>query len=224
MITGRTGSGKSMEAIAQLSQRSFGERPWTVLDFKGDDLVSQLPITAPWTIHDAPPTEPGLYVVKFDLSHTGKGGAVDTYLRRVYAQGNHGTFLDEALWLGHHNTGLKMLLTQGRSRSCPLIIVTQRPVNIDVYAWSESEYIQCFHLQRPDDQDTMTRAFPRASIDFDRFPEYGPHHSLYYDVRRGTVELCAPCPDFPDLYDRILAQLPVYEHEHIPGLPRRVRV
>jgi hypothetical protein len=227
VIGGRTGGGKTMEAIHHLSQRSIGEIPWCVIDFKGDDLVARIPVSGAASIHDGPPGDPGVYVVRAEIEDHGKGGPVDAFLTACYEQGNTGVLIDEGYMVGQHCRGLRLLLTQGRSKGCPLIILTQRPVNLDVYAWSESEYLQIFYMQHPDDQERVKSYVPRDRIDFDKLRAAGLYHSLWYDVREDHLELLGPCPPFEQLYDRILKRLPVYvqPQQDAAGLrPKRVRV
>lgn len=225
LIVGRTGGGKSMEALHHLSQRSFHERPWIIIDFKGDFPVNAVPTSAPpATVHDAPPDSPGLYVARAEIDDQGQGGAVSDYLIAVYEQGNTGIMIDEGLMLGLHNRGLRMLLTQGRSRSCPLIILCQRPAYLDLYAFSESEYIQTFYLQLKDDQVKMNSFVPEDRLNFAELRARGLYHSAYYDVRADELENLSPCPEFQAIYDRILTRLPVYADSAPEFRPRRVRI
>ncbi len=224
LIAGRTGSGKTMEGLHHLSQRSIGEKPWICLDFKGDDLVSMLPVSAAVTIHDPVPTEPGLYVVRAEIEDHGKGGPVEDYLYSIYRNGNTGLFIDEGIMLGQHNRGLRTLLTQGRSKGCPLIILTQRPVNIDVYALSESEFIQVFYLQIPDDQDRILKYVPPEQLDFRKLRDRGLYYSAWYDVLANRLDILQPCPSFQQIYDRILTRLPKVAVDPAAVPPRRVRI
>lgn len=225
LIAGRTGSGKTMEALHHLSQRSIGEKPWICLDFKGDDLVSQIPISGMSTIHDPVPSEPGVYVVRAEIEDHDKGGPVDEYLISIFRQGGTGLLVDEGVMLGQRNRGLRTLLTQGRSRECPLIILTQRPVNIDVYALSEAEFIQVFYIPLPDDQDKLHKHIAAERLDFDQLRNYGKYYSAWYDVLEDNLEILQPCPPFEQIYDRILTRLPKVETEPLQHLPpRRVRL
>jgi hypothetical protein len=224
LIVGRRGSGKTMEALHHLSQRSIGEKPWIVIDFKGDDLVSKIPTSAPASLTDPPPHLPGLYVVRAEIADHRTGGAVNDYLQAIYEQGNTGVFIDEGLMLGQHNRGLRLMLTQGRSRGCPMILVTQRPFNIDTYAFSESEYIQVFFLQVEDDQDRVYSFFSRQMFSFEELREKGLYHSCIYDVRANVIEYLDPCPPFEAIYDRILTRLPLYVEPEPPPIPRRTKL
>jgi hypothetical protein len=225
LIAGHTGSGKTHEALHHLSQRSFDAMPWVIFDFKGDDLVSAVPITAPASLAEPPPEAPGLYTVKCDYTDGEPGGRVQTYLESCLDRGHVGVFIDEGLRLGQHNPGLRALLTQGRSKNCPMVFLTQRPAFVDTFALSESEFLQIFMLPHPDDRDRMLRYVPR--LDFDALRRAGVHHSFWYDVRADRLDVLAPAPSFPQILNRLLIRLPAYvdaPDAPVADNPRRVRV
>jgi hypothetical protein len=227
LIAGHTGSGKTHEALHHLSQRSIDVRPWVILDFKGDDLVSSVPVTEPWTLADGPPDAPGLYVVTCQWDDGEPGGAADRFLRAALDRGNIGIFIDEGQRLGQQNPGLRAVLTQGRSKFVPLIFLTQRPRFVDTFALSESEYLQFFNLPHPDDRDRIARFVPADRLDFARLQALGPHHSFLYDVRNDRLHTLGPAPDFATIHRRILTRLPRYDDgpDHPAGRnPRRIRV
>jgi hypothetical protein len=227
LIAGHTGSGKTHEALHHLSQRSFDVMPWVVLDFKGDDLVACMPISAPADLGDPPPAEPGLYVVACEWADGEPGGRVQTYLERCLDRGNVGVFVDEGLRLGQHNPGLRAALTTGRSKHVPLIFLTQRPCYVDTFALSESDYLQIFMLPHPDDRDRIGRFVPRDRLDFDRLRAAGEHHSFWYDVRADKLEILAPAPGMPMILNRIFTRLPIVvdaPDAPVNDFPRRVRI
>jgi hypothetical protein len=224
LICGRTGGGKTMEALHHLSQRSFDEKPWIVIDCKGDDLVSSIPVSAPASIYDDPPGDPGLYVVKAEIEDHDKGGPLTDYLRKIYQQGNTGVLIDEGGMVGQRNRGLRTILTLGRSRKVPLIILTQRPVNVDKYAFSESEYLQIFYIQIKDDQDIVHGYISEEQLDFNTLRNKGLYYSAWFDVRANELTYMQPCPPFNEIYDRILRRLPVYVDPQPLAIPRRIKV
>lgn len=223
VIAGHTGSGKTMEALHHLSQRSIDERVWIVLDQKGDDLTSRLPVSGPLALGDDLPELPGLYVVRAPIEDHDRGGPVADLFLRIYQRGRTGVLIDEGGMVGARNKGLRTLLTLGRSRECPVILLTQRPVNIDTYALSESEFLQFFQLRFPEDRERIAKFVPPERIDFDRLREFGEHHSYYYDVLADQVTVLQPCPPFQAIYDRILTRLPrIASADFMP--PGRIRV
>lgn len=227
VILGHNGSGKTHEAMYQLSQRSFDVMPWIVLDAKGDDLVAQLPITEQLTVTDNPPDIPGLYVVRVRLEDFDEG-RVARFMNQCLEHRNVGMLADEGQYFGHRNRGLHNYLTQGRSANCPLICLSQRPLNIDTYLFSESAFIQTFYLPHPDDKERVTQYIPSDQLDFTELQSHGKHYSYIYCVRDNSLELLEPAPKWSEIYGRILTRLPVIEDEPLapdaPPIPRRVRL
>ena len=224
VITGTNGSGKSHEALYQLSQRSFDTRPWVIVNFKRGDLVDQVPVTARMTVHDAPPTDPGLYVADARWEDGQRGGALDRFLMKCLDQGRIGIFIDEGQMLTPPHYGLRSVLTRGRHPEVCLMFITQRPAHVDTFAFSECKYIQMFQLFHPDDHARIAAYVPPDMVDFDALAEAGEHHSLYFDLRARTVELVGPAPDFMEIHRRILTRLPVYVDAKEPVRPPRIRL
>lgn len=221
LIAGRTGSGKTTEGLHQFSQRSFDRIPWLLLDTKGNDLLARVPVTAPLSLADPLPIDPGVYVVRVGWEDAEPGGRLESYLMDVCDRGGIGTFVDEGQTLGHRHRGLRTLLTRGRSAGCPVIFLCQRPMEIDTFALSESEYLQFFELQHPDDYERVWRFMPKHLADIENLP---PYHSVIYQPRTKQVELLGPCPPFEVIRERIATRMPRYEEPEDEPLPRRVRV
>ncbi len=207
-----------------LSQRSIGEIPWIALDFKGDDLVSAIPVTAPFRLGDPLPTEPGLYTARAQIEDHGKGGPVEDLFFAAVERGNVGIFIDEGVAVGQYNRGLHVLLTAGRSKRCPVIMGTQAPYYIDPWMLRLSEFIQIFYMQQTDDQERIHRFIDRKRLSFNNLRDMGLYHSAYYDVLADRLEYLQPAPPFQDVYDRILVRLPRIENPPAPAPSVRTRV
>lgn len=231
VITGRRGSGKSMGGLDQLSRRSFDEMPWFVLDFKHDDLAAQIPTSAPpMKPEDDLPADPGLYAVRCDINDAGRDSEVDRLLCEIYEHGNAGVFIDEGMFLGQWNNGLRRIALAGRSRHVPLIFVTQRLIKCDTDALAETDWIQSFAQVHPDDIDRVGSFIPRNRVDFEALQRRGKFHSYVYNTADDDLRVHGPGADFPAIYDRMLERLPVYVDEaemralmNVPP-PRRLRV
>jgi hypothetical protein len=90
------------------------------------------------------------------------------------------------------------LLVQGRSKRIPLTVLTQRPVWVSRYIFSEATFFQVFALSDRRDKQTVEAIVP---VDLDeRLPDY---HSHYYDVLRDDLIVLGPVPDA----DAILAKI-----------------
>lgn len=231
VVTGRRGSGKTLGALHQLSHRSFDEKPWFLLDFKHDDLAAKIPTTEPpMRPYDDLPADPGLYAVQCDIDDAGKDSEVDRLLCEIYEHGNMGVMIDEGMFLGQQNTGLRRIALAGRSRGVPLIFVTQRLMKCDTDALAEFDWCQTFQHVHPDDIDRVGDFIPRNRVDFEALQRRGKYHSYVYHAPEDDLRIHAPGDDFQAVYDRILRRLPVYATEaealaasHIPP-PRRARV
>ena len=109
-------------------------------------------------------------------------------------------------------TGLawfRRCLRQGRSRHVPMICVTQRPVFLDRYVWSEADYYQGFRLNLADDRETAERmvpGYPRRDKGDGAIPEF---HSVWHDVKRGMTFLLAPVPDRSVILSTFRDRMPV---------------
>lgn len=209
-IVGATGTGKTYAAVWHLSKRSFTTRPWIVYDFKGDELLGK--IDAPEiSVFDPPPTEPGIYFVR-PLPH--QIDEVSAQMMQIWKQRNIGVYVDEGYMLGRNNPGYRALLTQGRSRSIPLITLVQRPVMIDRFVFSEASFFQIFRLQSMRDEDLIADFIPmlrrsasRAKKALDFETELDEHESYYYDVGRNTLNIFEKVPDEDAILDTIDTRL-----------------
>jgi hypothetical protein len=195
-IVGRTGSGKTVAAIWHLSNANFHEMPWVVYDFKrdkslariGDFAQQDLPVAYIGT--DTVPREPGIYFVQ---PHPDETEAVQTQMWRIWEQENIGVYADEGYLVcgpANQNSAFRSLLTQGRSKHIPMIILSQRPVWLDRFVFSESDFYQVFHLNHVGDRKKMMEYIP-ANIS----ASLPPYHSYYHDVSEGETFVMKPVPE-----------------------------
>lgn len=183
-IVGRTGSGKTVAALWQLSLRSYDTRPWIVFDFKGDRNIARIPRARVVSINEPPPKTPGVFIVR-PLPH--QNDELDDYLWRIWSQENTGLYFDEG-YMVSKSEPFRALLTQGRSKNIPLIVLTQRPVWITRFVWSESDFIQLFSLSNLQDRKVMRDMLPKVPTDL---PAY---HSIWHDVGKDASFLLRPAP------------------------------
>jgi hypothetical protein len=89
------------------------------------------------------------------------------------------------------------LFTTGRSRKIPIISLTQRPVDVTKYNFSEASHHVIFRLTDKCDQDTVRARVPHTEYDRlfrgenGRLPRY---HSLWYDVDNDRTFEMGPAP------------------------------
>jgi len=185
VIVGRTGSGKTRAGIWHLSKRDFSD-PWIMLDYKRDDLIAETPAIEIGA-HEKIPKQGGLYVVRPDPSEE-DAEKIERLLLRAWQRGNVGIYADEGFMLPNMKA-LNMVLTQGRSLRVPTIILSQRPVWLSRFVFSEADFFQLFDLNDARDRKAIGSFMPAEAQQ--RLPAY---HSWYYDVGHNEMVAFSPVP------------------------------
>lgn len=193
-IIGKTGSGKTQAACWHLSNASFDKMPWIVLAFKPDPtgLLENLPGMEEISIKDKIPSHPGIYFCQPLLVDKDDKELVDDFFRRIWTKRKTGIYIDE----GYPCSGMRWFracLTQGRTLRVPMIVLSQQPVWMDTFTWSEADYFQAFHLNRKpnvDSADSMIPGYRSA-----RLNGLPPYHSVWHDVARDRTFVLRPVPD-----------------------------
>lgn len=186
-IYGMTGSGKTIAALWHLSLRSFTSRPWVIFDFKGDEHIGAIPYTHEIGLTETP-KKAGIYIVRPVPEQD--DDAVEEMMWRIWQRGDTGVFVDEGYMVSRRNAAFKALLTQGRSKSVPMITLSQRPVWMTRFAISEADFHQLYFLADESDRDTVQRFIPHE-ITERRLPKF---HSYYYDVGDDSLTPLRPVP------------------------------
>lgn len=202
-IIGRNGSGKTQAAVWQLSERSFDKMPWIVFNTKGDELIDDIPISHDISITGTPPKHPGIYIAR-PAPH--QIGAFDTFMSKVWDQQRTGIYIDEGYMVKDSDT-LNHVLTQGRSRRLPVIILTQRPVWISKFVFSEAAHHQVFSLTNLDDRKNIAQNIP--GISRVRLP---PFVSLWHDVKADWTFRLSPVPSREEILQRFKERGPIKRH------------
>lgn len=198
-ILGRTGSGKTLAALWHLSNANFDVQPWVIIDYKTDEHIAGIEraqiIDSGFT-----PKRPGLYVIQPEPDES-----LLDFLTNIWRRENIGAYIDEGYMMGEDagtEKRFKTLLTQGRSKRIPMIVLSQRPRWISRFVFTEADFYQIFHLNDIDDQKTVERFLPPGA--YKRLPDF---HSVYYDVGKNVVTYLRPVPDEQTLLDKINARL-----------------
>ena len=63
-IVGRTGSGKTHCALWLLSRQNYPSVPWVIVDYKRDDLISEIPGLREISVDGRIPRRPGVYAAR----------------------------------------------------------------------------------------------------------------------------------------------------------------
>lgn len=199
-VIGRTGSGKTVAALWHLSNANFDVMPWVIVDFKTDENINAIEGAQYITTSDTP-KHPGIYIIQPHPQDVTFGD----FLERIWQRENTGVYVDEGFMMGENakvENRFITLLTQGRSKHIPMIILSQRPVWMTRFVWSEADFFQVFQLTTKKDEKTIEDILPTNTV-LD-LPDY---HSVYYDVGKKRVSYLSPVPDAEILIEKINARL-----------------
>jgi DNA helicase HerA-like ATPase len=183
IVMGATGTGKTVFATWLLANQRFDVRPWVVLDYKGEELWDQVGSPPFRKLRlGAMPGKRGLYRMRL---LPGDESLLEPWLWDIWKRGNVGLFIDEVALVPKRHA-FKALLRQGRSRLVPLILCTQRPVDVDREVFSETQYKAIFSLEDERDYKIIQGFTRRAPID----RPLPRRWSYWYDgIRRRLFEL-----------------------------------
>lgn len=191
-IIGATGSGKTVAAVWHLSLRNIDSKPWMVYNFKDDSTIDGIPHARHIGVEEIP-IKPGVYIVHPKPHETEE---VENQMWEIWARQNIGVYIDEGYMVGNNNRAFRALLTQGRSRQIPMIVLSQRPVWMDRFVFSESEFFQVFRLQNKKDVKNVEEFVPA-----DLSKRLPPFHSYYYDVGENKVSVLKPVPVIEKIHE-----------------------
>lgn len=205
-LIGRTGTGKTVAGMWHLSNSNFDIMPWVIVDFKTDEHINAIERAEYISVKDTV-KQPGIYIIQ---PYPGDEELGD-FLERIWQRGTTGVMVDEG-YMMRTNTEVEKrfvyLLTQGRSKRIPMIVLTQKPVWISRFVFSESDFFQVFHLNDIRDHKTVEAFVPPNAIR--TLPEF---HSLYFDVSRNRLTYLSPVPDEATILERIDSRLrPIRKH------------
>lgn len=197
-IVGQNGSGKTQAAEWHLSHRRFDLMPWVVINWKNDESIDSIPGAYHIELEQVP-TQPGIYIVH---PFPDDDSSVANLLWEIWKRGGIGVYVDEGYMIGRKQAGraYRAILTQGRSKYIPTITLSQRPVWMDQFVFSEAAYIQIFRLGIKKDRDKV-----REFVSEDSMPESGgrkltlehrlpDYHSWYYDSGLNKTVIVSPVP------------------------------
>lgn len=199
---GKTGSGKTYAGIWELSLRSYDSIPWIVYDFKGDELIAQIPKAQEIGLNEVP-KKPGVYIVR-PVPETNDDELVTEQMWKIWAQENTGIYIDEGYMISPRNKAYRAILTQGRSKHIPVITLSQRPVWLPTrFVISESDFFQVFFLNDSEDVKTVQR-FVHGNLNVRELLQY---YSYYYDVADDDFCVLRPVPDKGIILDTFALRL-----------------
>lgn len=200
VVMGHTGCGKTQFANWLLSQASIQSQPWVVIDYKGDELINQIPWRREIGYNDTP-KYPGVHVIH---PLPGDEAALDDFLMKIYHRGNTGIYVDEAFMMPPMPKfrAYPALITQGRSKHIPMISLTQKPRYVPMPVFSEADFMSAFFLV---DKRDRQRANDFMPVDLER--ELPPYHSHYYRVKDRARFGLLPAPDADTILETFARRL-----------------
>lgn len=196
-IIGMNGSGKSVFAAHMLSYAPFNHMPYVIIDYKDEELFNAIERAHYIDFHDKP-KQPGIYILKADPESDDE--RVNNFLLGVLKRGRTGLVYDEGATIpkGANNK----IYMQGRSKHIPVMTLTQRPVWLTRYAFTEASYFALFRLNDRRDKDTIKAWVPPDNPIWDletRLPEY---HARWYDSKQDVSFVLKPAPDPSEILER----------------------
>jgi DNA helicase HerA-like ATPase len=197
-VIGSTGSGKTQFAVWLLSSRDFHIRPCVIFDFKGDELIGQLGAQE-ISVSSDPPKEAGLYIIR---PLPGDEEYVSRFFMKCLYQEDIIIYIDEGYMLPKLDRWFRACLTQGRSKHIEMIILSQRPVWMDKYVFTEANFFAVFKLNSVEDRKHMRNFLDGRELTI--LPQY---HCLWYDVDKQQSTILRPVPQAEDLIATFRAKL-----------------
>lgn len=190
-LIGRTGSGKTQAGAWLLSQASYKSRPFVIIDYKRDALLNEIP-NVEEIGYKSKLRKNGLHIIH---PRPDENEQMEEFLWRLWERENTGVYIDEG-YMVPDKGALRAILTQGRSKKIPVIMLSQRPVWLSRFVFSEADFFMVLDVSDKDDQKIIQRIVPD---DFKR--ELPPYHSRYYDVGRKRVTYLLPVPGRDTILD-----------------------
>lgn len=214
-IVGRNGTGKTQFGFWTIAARNnLRRRPTVVLDYKGDELINSIPNAREIGFNEVP-QKPGLYILHSSPDHDDE---TEKFLHRLWQKENCGLFVDEGYMIPKGSKKFRAILTQGRAKKIPVTTLSQRPVGVDRFAFSESVHNVFFSLNDDRDLATIREYTPKEFIEWvpdgaefrvDRegkriLPDF---HARWYSVKSDERFVLKPCPSADEIIDAINRQI-----------------
>lgn len=206
LIIGKTGTGKTCGAVWHLSHHDFSKKTWIVLNHKGDDLIDSIEGAIHLELNERPnPKKKGLYI--YHPIPQVNDEEVTELLWDIHRMGNIGVYIDEGYMVPNRDPAMQALLTQGRSKNIPMIILSQRPTWISRFCISEADFFMVFYLADKRDRQTINGFIPvdlenLMSAPVNSEPLLKKYHSLYYDVGKNKAVIMQPVPTDEEILSR----------------------
>lgn len=208
-VVGSTGSGKTHGALWVLSMQDLQSRPWIVYNFKREKLIDQIPFAKGIEINELPVESSngawrnGIYIVH---PRPDQKEELEAQMWSIWESENIGVMIDEAYMVPRYSDAYTALLTQGRSKSIPMLNLSQRPAYLNPFMLDQSEYLMIFELRKSDDIKRMQSNMPtRVSKGIEKkLPKF---NSYYYDADADKLSILSPVPPLKTIYGTFARKL-----------------
>lgn len=217
-VVGRNGTGKSQAGAWLLSERDLANQTNVIIDYKGEELFNSLTRIREITTRELP-KENGLYILRA-VPFEAEQEKMRSWLWKVWNRGNTGLFIDEGYMIpGEKDGPFQAILTQGRSLRIPVITLSQRPVGVNRFVFSEASHTMVFDLNDERDKDTIRMFTPKGFLDWTPGGEMGvvdPYtgekllpkfHGRWYNKKDNSRFVMKPVPAADEIIASIDAQL-----------------
>jgi hypothetical protein len=202
-INGRTGSGKTVFGAWLLSEAEFDKQPFVIVDFKNEKLFNAVDRIRDLDFNEMP-KHPGVYKLHVE---EGEDDRLNGFLSALWRRGKIGVFIDEGHLMPEDELPYRKLLVTGRSRGIPVYTLTQRPVWVSRYAFSEADYYSLFSLHDKRDRDTVRNFTPDDHPEWKTETRLPPYHSRWYDAGADYSAIMKPAPHPDKIVARFNARL-----------------
>lgn len=205
-IIGQNGSGKTQLAAWLVAMSNYDTFPTVIIDYKRERLFSHIEHAQllgtfrgrpPWN----PPKKPGIYLLQ---PEPWEEDPIEDFLYKVWRRGKTRLYFDEAHMIPKQNGGaFQAILTQGRSKRIPCVILTQRPSWASRFIFSEAKFFSVFHLNDERDRKTVESFVP---VDLSQqLPKF---HSYWHDTSENKTNVLTPVPSANTIIEQFNSKLP----------------
>lgn len=220
VIVGTNGTGKTQFGAWILSMKNLATTRNFIIDYKGDELLNGIRRSREISVTDKLPKENGLYIIHA-VPFEAEQERMRRWLYNIWndPHGATGLFFDEGYMApGEKGGPFQALLTQGRSLGISCTVLTQRPVAVNRFVYSESNHKIIFELNDDRDKDVIREFTPKGFVDWtpDGMGVKDPHsdelflpkyHSRWYNKPDRSRFLLRPAPSASEIIDAIDVQL-----------------
>ena len=194
-IVGRTGSGKSIKALHVLRElvHKNPDAGVLIINHKNEKEINNvLPpykdllgrITIPSKLKND--TRINIIPIAGEQDYE-----VTNLLREVYFKENFIVYIDEGYMINPRNPWLNALFTQGRSKNISVILLSQRPKLVSLFAVTQSNKIFIYNVIGNDDIKTLSNVV-RGDVLTTQLTDLPDFNYVEFDAKTGKTEIKQP--------------------------------